>query len=438
MAKARSEHELSHLCSFDYVFGQVLHPFFTSLDDSRAFNVSYSLGDALRAAFAIYSLKVASLFQFQRLAQAEEHNLATIFRVGRIPSDNGLRKLLDGVRPEELRAGFGRLLDHLRGAGLLRRYFVWRDYVAVSIDGVEHFNSKRVECPQCLHRKHRDGTIDHYHAMLSAALVQPGVAEVFPLDHEPIIGRDGRGKNDCERSAVHRLLDHFQVAYPELKTVFVLDALYACGPVIQRLERVSHWRYVIGVKPGSHVFLFEQFDELEAQGNIQWREWTEGRTKVTVGYANKLSLNQGGTDLSTNLLYAICRDSRGKDTVFTFVTNVGLTKDNVERMLAIGRARWKIENETFNTLKNQGYHFEHNFGHGEKNLCTVMAYLMMMAFWLDQLQQAANQTFRTLLGSLKTRVKLWDSLRTVFRMVPAKTMEEIHIRIADMYCIRLI
>jgi hypothetical protein len=24
-----------------------------------------------------------------------------------------------------------------------------------------------------------------------------------------------------------------------------------------------------------------------------------------------------------------------------------------------GRARWKIENEAFNTLKNQGYHLEH-------------------------------------------------------------------------------
>ena len=33
-----------------------------------------------------------------------------------------------------------------------------------------------------------------------------------------------------------------------------------------------------------------------------------------------------------------------------------------------GRARWKIENETFNTLKNQGYHFEHNYGHGKKSV----------------------------------------------------------------------
>ena len=46
-----------------------------------------------------------------------------------------------------------------------------------------------------------------------------------------------------------------------------------------------------------------------------------------------------------------------------------------------GRARWKIENETFNTLKNQGYCFEHNFGHGKKNLSTVFA--LMLAFLLN-------------------------------------------------------
>ena len=48
-----------------------------------------------------------------------------------------------------------------------------------------------------------------------------------------------------------------------------------------------------------------------------------------------------------------------------------------------GRARHKIENETFNTLKNQGYQFEHNFGHGYKHLTTVFAYLMYLAFFVD-------------------------------------------------------
>ena len=51
-----------------------------------------------------------------------------------------------------------------------------------------------------------------------------------------------------------------------------------------------------------------------------------------------------------------------------------------------GRARWKIENETFNTLKNSGYNFEHNYWHGNNNLCSIMAMLMVLAFLIDQVQ----------------------------------------------------
>ena len=40
-----------------------------------------------------------------------------------------------------------------------------------------------------------------------------------------------------------------------------------------------------------------------------------------------------------------------------------------------GRAQCKIENETFNTLKNQGYNFQHNYGHGYQNLCSIMIML---------------------------------------------------------------
>ena len=58
------------------------------------------------------------------------------------------------------------------------------------------------------------------------------------------------------------------------------------------------------------------------------------------------------------------------------------------------RARWKIENETFNTLKNQGYHFEHNFGHGHQHLSTVLMHLMMLAFLIDQIQQRCCRLFQ--------------------------------------------
>jgi hypothetical protein len=65
-------------------------------------------------------------------------------------------------------------------------------------------------------------------------------------------------------------------------------------------------------------------------------------------------------------------DKRGRVTRWTWITNLPLGKSQVEKVMGAGRGRWKIENETFNTLKNQGYHFEHNYGHGERHLATVM------------------------------------------------------------------
>ncbi|OGT62777.1 MAG: hypothetical protein A3E85_02905 [Gammaproteobacteria bacterium RIFCSPHIGHO2_12_FULL_45_12] len=53
---------------------------------------------------------------------------------------------------------------------------------------------------------------------------------------------------------------------------------------------------------------------------------------------------------------------------------------NVYDIMRGGRTNWRIENNTFNTLKNQDYHFAHHFGHGYQNLCTVFGMLMMLAF----------------------------------------------------------
>ncbi len=71
-----------------------------------------------------------------------------------------------------------------------------------------------------------------------------------------------------------------------------------------------------------------------------------------------------------------------------------------------GRARWRIENKTFNTLKNQGYHFEHNYGHGDQNLATVLVLLMFLAFTVDQIRQQCCRFFRALHQGLHTKVKV--------------------------------
>ena len=52
----------------------------------------------------------------------------------------------------------------------------------------------------------------------------------------------------------------------------------------------------------------------------------------------------------------------------SFITNLPVGRATVAERVACGRARWKIENESFNTLKTAGYHLEHNFGHASRAL----------------------------------------------------------------------
>jgi hypothetical protein len=74
-------------------------------------------------------------------------------------------------------------------------------------------------------------------------------------------------------------------------------------------------------------------------------------------------------------------DAKGKITYDgAFLTSLRLTRENVVEIAACVRARWKIENESFNVLKNNGYHLEHNFGHGKENLAMMFVAMNLLAF----------------------------------------------------------
>jgi hypothetical protein len=79
-----------------------------------------------------------------------------------------------------------------------------------------------------------------------------------------------------------------------------------------------------------------------------------------------------------------------------------------------GRARWKSANETCNTLKNQGYNFEHNDGHGERHLSVVFAMLMRLAFLVDQAQQLWCAWCRAVWMKLGSKRMLWERMRALF------------------------
>jgi hypothetical protein len=110
---------------------------------------------------------------------------------------------------------------------------------------------------------------------------------------------------------------------------------------------------------------------------------------------------------------------------FSWVTDLRVSQRNVYHLMRGGRARWKIENETFNTLKNQGYHFEHNYGHGTQNLSVVFAMVMMLAFLVDQTQQLCCALFQAVWSKLGSKRLLWERMRALFYDYALESMRQL-------------
>lgn len=421
-----------------------LSHYFETISDSRSERRYYSLSDTLKSAFAMFSLKSPSLLNFRERTRTEDGNLQRVYRIGEIPSDTQMRTILDDLPSSSLDYAFAEIHAHLHSSGLLDAYRLKEaaGALVVSVDGVEHFSSTKVHCPCCTVKKHRDGKESYHHAALCAVIVHPQKSEVFPLGLEPIVKHDGSAKNDCERNAAKRLVEHLRQDYANESLLFVEDALYANAPHIEQIRAASpHWHYLLAVKPGSHAGLFERFEARKKQmGNravASHRHTDDDGICYQFEYVNNLALCESSADVRVNMLLCTVRTKKGVRTTFSWVTDIPLTRQNVYALVKAGRARWKIENETFNTLKNQGYHFEHNYGHGKKNLASVLAATMFLAFLVDQLQAAADTLFRKVCSALASKMKFWEALRAVFAIKPLDSMSHAFCFIAQMYDIQL-
>lgn len=426
---------------FDEVYKNLVVPHFEDLskEDQRGTNRHYSLMDACKTGFAVYSLKSSSLLDFSPKTPAEQANLKSCFGIRDIPSDNGLRSILDTIDSAKMRKVFDHCVSYLEEHGVWKKYQFFNGMNVISVDGVQHYTSKKIKCERCLRRKHQDGSISYSHSMLSAAIVCPGKAEVFIADNEPIVQQDGASKNDCERKAAKRLFKRMGKTHGSKSIIYTMDALYGCAPIIELIQTTSkQWNYIINAKEEGHKYLFEQFDTLNEQHQVAWKNWRRKEGTYEVGWVNDLSLNASHPEVKVNLLVVNFRDKKGKTFTFSYLTNIELAIDVIMKVVAVGRSRWKIENEVFNTLKNQQYNFEHNFGHGKEHLATNFAYLMLLAFTVDQIRQYGSRLFQSIWKGLKTKKATWDAIRTVFKMVMAHSMDDLCHKVLDIYQLRMI
>ena len=374
---------------------------------------SISLGDAMMSAFAMFSLKEPSLLAFDD--RRNDNNMKALFGIERIPSDTQMREILDPSDPQQLRPMFNDVFRKLQRGKALEPFVFHNDCYLLCTDGTGFFSSSKIHCDSCLEKvKKKTGQVTYEHQMLGAALVYPDFREVIPLAPEPIEKQDGDNKNDCERNAGVRLLEKIRAEHPKLKFIVLEDALASNAPHIRLIKKLN-MHFLLGVKTGDHEHLFDQVQKAHEDDRMQTLSWQEGEVFYEICFVHQLSLNASNPDLPVNFLEYSEFDADGtRRRHFSWVTDLGITRNNAKHLVRGGRSRWKIENETFNTLKNQGYHFEHNFGHGQQHLCTVFAMLMMLAFLVDQTQQLCCPLFRATWKKVGSKRSLWEKLRSHF------------------------
>jgi hypothetical protein len=407
---------------------KTVHQQFCKIPDSRDFKrePTIPLKDHLMSGLAVFGLKCPSLLRYDRSRSNEvtAQNLRDLYHVETPPSDTYLRERLDEVDPDYLRPAFKQIFASFqRGKGL--EEFEYLDgHVLLSGDGTGLFSSGKVSCPQCCTKQHRNGSTTFYHQMFGVCVVHPDKKNVIPLCPELIQNQDGSSKNDCEQNACKRFLENFRREHPHLKAIILADGLSSKAPNIRMIEQ-ANLLYILGAKPGDHQHLFKQ---LETNDKTKYHEiHTDDGKYHQFRFLNEASLNKSNQDVKVNAVEYRVTGAKGKEMNFSWVTNIRLSKTNILKIAKAGRARWKIENETFNTLKNLGYNLEHNYGHGKRYLSTIFCMLTMLAFLIDQVQEASCSLFRRCKKAVGTYCDLWQSMRTLFQYVPLSDWERFYL-----------
>jgi hypothetical protein len=388
-----------------------------SLPDKRTGdNSRYSMEDIVLSAFSVFFTQSPSFLSFQRAMQEQtgRNNAQSLFTVSCLPDDNRIRTLLDGIPPDRLFPIFTYCFAYLVSGGLIESFKSEIGYL-IALDGTGYFSSDTIHCVNCLTKTDKKtGKVTYYHSALTPVLIKPGDEHVLSLPPEFILPQDGDTKQDCENKAAKRWLwqqgEYGRRLLSTGSNVTILgDDLYSRQPVIKTIK-AQKFSYILVCKRESHKWLYDWVDNLEIGENKELkhtftkREWTGTFHKVTTyQYTSNVPLKDSRDTLMVNWFSVTVVKQEDGSLLYhnAFVTDQTVTDGNVANLVTSGRARWKIENENNNTLKTKGYHFEHNYGHGDKTLSLVLLTLILVAFFFHTILDLCCEEYRELCASLK-------------------------------------
>lgn len=220
-------------------------------------------------------------------------------------------------------------------------------------------------------------------------------------------------------------------SHPKLDIIICGDGLYSDQPFIHMITK-ERMHYILIAKPGDHKILMEWVNEQRQLGEVLHKEVIDKKGRKHIyEWINKVPLNGNEDTLWVNYFEYWIID-KGRVTYHnSWVTDLLISEENAVEMVKAGRCRWKIENEGFNTLKNHGYHIEHNFGHGKKHLSMNFFLLNLLAFFMHQIFQLTDKTYQRCRAKFSSRREFWNCLRSVFRILLFPDWESLLFKVID-------
>jgi len=374
----------------------------------------HTLHDSMMSAFSCMFFQDPSIAEFQRQVQESKNNnnLHTLFKVQSIPKDTQLRDVIDNVSSEALRPVFKTYFHQLQRAKQLESFQILPNLYMCAIDGVYHHSSEQVHCKQCLTKKHSNGTVTYSHGVLLGAFMHPDKRQVIPVMPEPIANSEtGYIKQDCEINAAKRFIAQLKKDHPRLGVLITGDGLFSKAPMVNLvLEHKMHFLFV--AKPDDHKYMTQWLADYKKLPTYFVKDLKGREHRYT--YQNKVPLNGKEDAPWVNYIRYELINEKGKTTYTnSWVTDITIDEHNVAKLGKAGRCRWKIENECFNTLKNQGYHLNHNFGHGKENLSHNMYLLTLLAFFFHQIFELSDPDYQLCRQRYVNKIALWETFRTL-------------------------
>ena len=413
--------ENSEILEFEKLMGYLRSEIKKFPDRRTGNNSSYSIEDAALGVFSIFFTQSPSFLSFQKAMQASKgiNNAQSIFGVQRIPCDNHIRTLLDPVSPSFLFPVFHNIFKDLNASGHLNTFRSINNNLLVVFDGTQTFSSQKIHCENCSKAEHKNGTVTYSHKVITPVIVAPGNEKVISLEPEFLTPQDGHDKQDSEFAAAKRWIHQHALKYSGQGISFLGDDLFCHQPLCE-LALSKGFNFIFVCKPDSHKTLYNRVDELEAiqKVNKVIVKRRNGKTKLidTYRFINQVPLRGGDDALMVN--WCELTTTKKDGTIVyknAFATNHEISADNVIEIVKAGRAHWKIENENNNVLKTKGYHLEHNFGHGEQHLSSLMVTFNLLAFLFHTVLGMMDDRYQRIREKLPSRKTFFDDIRALTR-----------------------